>query len=249
MKKLLISLVLGFASLLIIEFYNSQVCIIYKYDEVKYRIRLMETTFKMFESTYGVNPPADNWKNELLGNDKAIINTRKNCYIESTKDSWGNEIRAIIPGNYNKSGVDVFSVGADGISKTNGNDPDDLNTWSPSHNGQYYQRKYAREQITAFIMRGLLCSFVAFVFLIYGFRTSILSVVAGFVIVFILAAALAYAPFDTGSECPAFLVTLLYSVSVFFLRFKIKACRYTALILAILSFVIFTVRFCHYTMR
>jgi hypothetical protein len=247
-KKLLISLLLGFASLLIIEFYNSPVCIIYNYQEVKRQIRLMETTFKMFESTYGVNPPADNWKNELLGNDKAIINTRKNCYIESTKDSWGNEIRAIIPGNYNKRGVDVFSVGADGISKTNGNDPDDLNTWSPSHNGQYYQRKYDREQITAFILRGLFCSLVAFVFLICGFKT-ILSIIAGFMIVFILAAAQAYPPFGTGSECPAFLVTLLYSIAVFFLRFKIKACRYTALILAILSFVIVTVRFCHYTMR
>ena len=284
-NKILISLILGFASFLTIDFFNSQMCVIYKFDEVKETIRSIDMMFKMFKSNYGVNPPSGNWQNELLGNNKATINTRKNCYIVSTKDSWGNEIRAVIPGKYNKSGVDVFSVGADGISKTNGNDPDDLNNWSPSHDGQYYHRKFARERIYSFILQGVFCSLVALVFILYGLKTttknaycktnggylifeksssawvydkdnktkwsSILPVIAGFLIVFILAAALDYPPFafDTGSECPAFLVTLIYSISVFFLRFRIKTTRYTALTLAIFSFVMFAERVYHYTMR
>lgn len=170
-KKISISIMLGFVSLLIIGFFNAQICVSYKFESVKYTINLVETAFDQFKFRHGINPPYDNWQNELLGNSKAKINTLKICYAPSIKDSWGNELRVIIPGKHNNNGVDVYSVGADGISKTNGNDPDDLNTWSPSHNGGYYRSEIAREGVYSILLQWLLCSLVAFVLIHYGFNS------------------------------------------------------------------------------
>ena len=167
---ILIPLIIGITCFFFIYgAYYSDFRISYKYFKTRAQINSVETALLQFENTYGIMPSSDNWRNELLGNDKVIINTHKIHFvnIEDYKDPWGNEIRAIIPGINNKSGIDVYSVGEDGVSETNGNDPDDMNTWSKSHEGQYYQRKIMMGKIYELIIGGLFCSLIAFIF-IYG---------------------------------------------------------------------------------
>ena len=48
---------------------------------------------------------------------------------EIPTDPWGNKYQYLYPGRYNRDKFDIFSFGPDGISKTNGNDYDDLNNW------------------------------------------------------------------------------------------------------------------------
>jgi len=74
----------------------------------------------------------------------------------------------------------------------------------------------------------------------------ILTVITGFVIVFFIAASLV-PPCGPGSEWSAFLCTLIYSVAIFIFRFRIKVSRYTALTLAIISFLMLAE--CLYTKR
>ncbi len=63
----------------------------------------------------------------------------------------------------------------------------------------------------------------------------ILTTTAGFVIVFLVAGSLLISPCGPGSEWPAFTVTLIYSIAIFAVRFKIRAYRFIALVLAIFS--------------
>ena len=60
-------------------------------------------------------------------------------------DSWG---RTLVTVDSRKSGgsLGVYSVGLDGISKSCGNDPDDVNSWD-RHHTRYYAKKCLRNRI------------------------------------------------------------------------------------------------------
>jgi general secretion pathway protein G len=46
-------------------------------------------------------------------------------------DPWGNEYVYRGPGIHNTNGFDLYSCGYDGISKSEGDDPDNINNWDP----------------------------------------------------------------------------------------------------------------------
>ena len=46
-------------------------------------------------------------------------------------DTWGHDYMYRFPGVYNTNGFDLYSLGSDGISKSGGDDPDDINNWDP----------------------------------------------------------------------------------------------------------------------
>jgi len=55
-------------------------------------------------------------------------------YIEVSdvpKDPWGNEYVYRFPAAHSTNGYDLYSYGLDGITKTGGNDLDDINNWDP----------------------------------------------------------------------------------------------------------------------
>jgi hypothetical protein len=56
---------------------------------------------------------------------------------EVPKDPWGNNYVYVFPGKNNKLHFDLYSLGEDGLSATEGNDPDDVNSWDP-HSGSRY---------------------------------------------------------------------------------------------------------------
>ena len=63
------------------------------------------------------NIPPDRWHQYSSGIDK---------------DSWGRDYVYHCPGAHNTNGYDLYSLGPDGITKTDGADPDDINNWDRS---------------------------------------------------------------------------------------------------------------------
>jgi type II secretion system protein G len=59
----------------------------------------------------------------------------KGPYIDPPQipqDPWGHDYVYHCPGIHNTNGYDIYSCGFDGISKSGGNDPDDINNWDPT---------------------------------------------------------------------------------------------------------------------
>ncbi len=52
-------------------------------------------------------------------------------YVDSIpKDMWGHDFVYRCPGIHNTNGFDIHSCGPDGVSKSGGDDADDINNWS-----------------------------------------------------------------------------------------------------------------------
>lgn len=45
------------------------------------------------------------------------------------KDQWGHDFIYRCPGIHNTNGYDFYSCGPDGVSKSGGDDPDDIHNW------------------------------------------------------------------------------------------------------------------------
>ena len=99
-------------------------------------IRHLSATIDAFRDQYGVYPPPETRKEELVGTTNATLNTLRIRFIESERrlfDPWGNAFVVVAPGKHNTNSVDLYSLGRDGRSATDGNDPDDINNWNPEH--------------------------------------------------------------------------------------------------------------------
>lgn len=59
-----------------------------------------------------------------------------------SRDIWGNPYRCAQLTEGETSRLGVYSTGEDGLSRSHGSDPDDLNSWS--YNGRSYYRKQDR---------------------------------------------------------------------------------------------------------
>ena len=52
-------------------------------------------------------------------------------YNPSLRDPWGNDYQYRNPGEHSGKDYDLYSMGPDGRSRTNGNDKDDVALWKP----------------------------------------------------------------------------------------------------------------------
>lgn len=81
---------------------------------------------------------ATNWIEELTAGQTAILNTRKIVFYDGEPskkgyplDAWGQQIRTVRSTNADGSlALNFYSIGADGVSRSAGNDPDDINSWN-----------------------------------------------------------------------------------------------------------------------
>jgi general secretion pathway protein G len=64
-------------------------------------------------------------------------------------DPWGNVYVYSCPGIHNTNGYDLYSCGYDGISKSGGDDLDDINNWDP-HSPHGVIRSFSKEVLYAF---------------------------------------------------------------------------------------------------
>ena len=81
-----------------------------------------------FRGLYGRFPPAQTWFDELTASDKAVINKDRGISpdILTTNDPWGHPYVYRITGRPLPNTIQVYSMGADGITRTDGVDPDDI---------------------------------------------------------------------------------------------------------------------------
>ncbi len=63
-------------------------------------------------------------------------------------DPWGNPFQVVERSSHNgRRQFAVYSLGRDGMSQTNGNDPDDINSWSEDPVAYYQREAQAESQL------------------------------------------------------------------------------------------------------
>jgi hypothetical protein len=76
-------------------------------------------------------------------------------YLETSevpRDAWGNEFAYLLDPEL-AEGFGIYSCGQDGVSSSNGNDRDDLNTWSEGSPWRaYYEAQMSRYNIRSNII-------------------------------------------------------------------------------------------------
>jgi len=97
-------------------------------------VHRMTVACRAFHGAHKMYPPEETWLDELLGTSNAVVNTRRRVFVRlATKtDAFGNPIVYRSPGKHNPESYDLYSKGANGKSRTGGNDRDDISSWHSS---------------------------------------------------------------------------------------------------------------------
>ena len=95
-----------------------------------------KTILGMFQVDCGRYPTTEEGLNALIGRPEKIPAADwRGPYFDPPqlpKDPWNHDYVYRCPGVHNTNGFDLFSFGADGVSKTGGEDADDINNWDSS---------------------------------------------------------------------------------------------------------------------
>jgi general secretion pathway protein G len=101
----------------------------------------IKTAFDAFAIDCRCYPTTSEGFAALLGCPTNISSSRwRGPYLDRKPiDPWGDDYVYRYPGIHNTNSFDLYSCGADGISKSGGNDLDDINNWDPAspHGGNY----------------------------------------------------------------------------------------------------------------
>lgn len=166
-----ISFLLGFIFMWIYDINHfAHIRISYRFEKAARQVRSVYMTFASYECIYGYLPSPD-FSNRVLNN-KTELPSRFNLWDAIDKkpplDPWDKPF-VYIDKPKNDCSFGIYSKGEDGISNTNGNDPDDLNTWTNTDRPyQYYLSKINRRDLIVFIIRGLFSGlFIFIIFLIF----------------------------------------------------------------------------------
>lgn len=82
-------------------------------------------------------------KNELPSDHEA-----SDILMDSPRpDSWGNSYRIQLASKLTDGNFRLYSMGRDGVTSTDGNDPDDIRSWDESR-GAFYQQELFRKDLT-----------------------------------------------------------------------------------------------------
>jgi general secretion pathway protein G len=128
-------------------------------------INILEQNLSAFDADCGRYPTTTEGFSALIHCPTNIPSGRwRGPYLDAfPNDPWGNPYVYRFPGKYNTNGFDLYSVGSDGISKSGGNDDDDVNNWDPnSPRGTFSDRlKTLESNAIFFLFVGNLFLFVA----------------------------------------------------------------------------------------
>ena len=94
-----------------------------------------------YKSDMNVWPSPTDWSNELTGHSASS----RTYYEGSTVDPWHHDY-LILPGS---NGLHVYSMGADGVSRSAGEDADDISSWTPAWRRRlYYMQPWIIKHLT-----------------------------------------------------------------------------------------------------
>ena len=99
-----------------------------KIKAAKSTVRNIDGALDMFEIDNGRYPTSDEGIKALVEAPQNVKNWKEYLKGGMPKDPWGQDFVYRYPGQYNKSGPDVLSMGPD--MKEGGND--DIDNWSPA---------------------------------------------------------------------------------------------------------------------
>jgi general secretion pathway protein G len=102
----------------------------------RYDVTSIQTALGVFAVDCGRYPTTSEGIAALINCPTNISSGRwRGPYLDPAKiptDPWGDVYVYRCPGIHNTNGFDLYSCGADQISKTGGSDPDDINNWDPN---------------------------------------------------------------------------------------------------------------------
>ena len=92
----------------------------------------LRNAVESFEAEYFRYPSNDEDLRALLSGDGHKGNPRRLCFYQGDLlDRWGNPYQYRYPGKHSGLPFDVFSLGPDGKSTSDGDDKDDVTIWRP----------------------------------------------------------------------------------------------------------------------
>ena len=97
-------------------------------------IKTLKTCLMVFEGSSGGLPTKEEGLHALVANLDPVKFPRWQKLIDRIPlDPWGHEYQYIPPAPEGIRDYGIYSFGKDGISISNGNDPDDINSWDTGH--------------------------------------------------------------------------------------------------------------------
>ena len=97
------------------------------------KLAAMKTSLDVFQTDCGRYPSTAEGLDALLSRPQNITNWH-GPYVGNEAgltDPWKHRFGYVYPGVHNTNGYDLYSCGPDGVSKTGGGDPDDMDNWDP----------------------------------------------------------------------------------------------------------------------
>ncbi len=115
------------------------------------QLRSLRNALDAFEEDTGRYPLSSEGLAALLDRPSMIpTNKWKGPYLSGSSvppDLWGKAFGYRCPPLKSTNGFDLYSLGQDGVSKTAGDDPDDINSWDRSrHWSKHYEDAYDRNR-------------------------------------------------------------------------------------------------------
>ena len=119
------------------------------YVRTEFNLMMLSNACEAFRDAYGAYPPQDTWLAELQATGEAVVNRRGSPFVEpdTAHDAWGQAFVYRLPGRHNSDSFDLYSLGADGKTETDGDDPDDISNW---HDPARWRQHYNPPAITLF---------------------------------------------------------------------------------------------------
>ncbi len=94
-------------------------------------LQKLSWALEQFHSDNGRYPTQDEGLAALVAQPKTVTHGRWNQLLTSVNpDPWGKDFVYVYPGVHHPDKYDLYSVGQDGISRTGGNDRDDVDPWN-----------------------------------------------------------------------------------------------------------------------
>ena len=104
-------------------------------DEFKKHAADVRTALGRFEVDVGRYPTTSEGLGALIKRPSNVPEAKwLGPYLDdrrSLRDPWGHDFVYSCPGVHNSNLYDFYSMGPDGVSKTGGDDPDDISNWPP----------------------------------------------------------------------------------------------------------------------
>src|SRR5688500_8924642 len=119
-------------------------------------IRALDGALTAFNLAVGRYPTQSEGLAALM-NPPPGVSTNKwtgSYFHELPKDVWGRDYIYVIPGVHNIGKFDIYSLGEDGISKSGGNDSDDINNWDLERAVSHYKQAAYMERIQPLVYAG-----------------------------------------------------------------------------------------------